>query len=64
MQVSYFRGLLSPFTSCHFLAIQWEAKVLLKEVTSVEALVSPIQGRGALSLGSIRCGLMGLLEST
>lgn len=37
--------------------------MLLKELTSVETLVRPIQRTGALSLGSMRCGLMGLLES-
>lgn len=64
MQASYFQGLLSPFTSCHFLAREWEAKMLLKEVTSVEALVSQIQGKGALGLGSMTCVHTGPLEIT
>lgn len=37
--------------------------MLLKEVTCVEALVSPIQGKG-FSLRSMKCGFMGLLEGT
>lgn len=38
--------------------------MLLKELTSIETLIRPVQRIGALSLGSMRCGLMGLLEST